>query len=415
MLPYDIPLLLKKEKKIVLGLDRISKVLKYFGNPQHKIDSCTVAGTVGKGQIATEIAYNLSDLGKIGIYTSPHLISITERIKIVEKYKETEISIDQLSWLSKEVFDVERRLGVELTYFEHATVVAYLWFVENKVDFLSLEIGLGGRLDAVSTAKSKIGIISRIDIDHEDFLGSDVKQIAKEKALAVPPESRRITIHKAGEPQFEGIQEVSKGEIINDFKYSIDHIEQANIVHKVIKFTLFEPRYAKDGIKVTFFGPAGFLENAILSSFSSYIIAKEIFGTEKSSLSHDIKHIKGRIELKNNIIYDGGHNIISAKNLFDTLPDTRLTFIVAFMKDKRWREFLKILKPKIKFLYITQADEERGEEPAIIKSFTDSEGVNSAIVKKEELIKLLDELTTTSELVCVTGTFYLYKFFSEIK
>jgi dihydrofolate synthase/folylpolyglutamate synthase len=413
-----IPLFSKKESKIALGLERIEKILEYFGNPQKKFESVTVAGTVGKGQVTTEIAFELSQYGKIGLYTSPHLERFSERIKIVKDRKAQEISDEEVSYFSNEVWKAEIKMGVELTYFEHSTVMAFLFFAENKVDFASCEIGLGGRLDAVACAKSKIGVISRIDRDHEDVLGDDIKSIAYEKALCVPPESTRITIHKKGEPQYEVISHVSKGQIINDFWWEIKNEKKDGFWFK-INLLAFEKSKFQECIEINFSGVKPFLENAVLASFSSFFILQEFFGKYIKNFDFDLSHIKGRFEYFDNIIYDGGHNPISAKAIFqaleDSIKDKKINVLVSFRKDKNWREFLKILSPKIEQLFITRFPDERWVEEEKIKEFAESEKIapKIKIVTYEEAPFLCADISKNGEIILITGTFYIYDVFKK--
>lgn len=406
----EAPIFSKSETKIILGLERVKRVLSYFGDPQSKFESCVVTGTVGKGQIATNIAYNLSKFGKIALYTSPHLERFSERMKIVDGERECEISSEEVVELSKMVFEAERILGEDLTFFEHATVMAFLWFAEKKVDFASLEVGMGGRLDAVATAEAKIGVIGRIHYDHTDFLGDTLYKIAFEKALCVPPESLRITLHKEGEEQFNAIRAVSKGKIIHDFKIkelgSTSH-EDTIFVKK--RFQIYETEHLPDEpIHVDFFGPETFTENAVLSSFTSYLVILNLFGKKHDGFVFDIRRVKGRMEKVGNFIYDGGHNPISAEFLCRTLP--KMKFIVAFMRDKNWREFLRILKPKIDHLYVTKTESERSCNPEDIVEFARNLKIPSEIVPLEQIP---ERFAGERDPVCFTGTFYLYKAFRK--
>lgn len=399
------PIFSKSETKILLGLERVRKVLSYFGNPQKIFESCVITGTVGKGQIATNIAHNLSKFGKVGLYTSPHLERFSERMRILHLGKVREINDDEIFEISKSVFSAEKKLGVELTYFEHATVMAFLWFAQSKIDFASLEVGMGGRLDAVSTADAKIGVISKIHFDHTNYLGKTLYDIAYEKALCVPPKSIRITIHKEGDQQFEAIKKVSRGRIINNF--SVRDFEFQKIDSIFLKGKI-KVSYDEE-ILINFFGPYGFVENSILSSVSSHLILKEFFSVDCENFTFDVRLVKGRMEKRGNFLYDGGHNPVSAEFLSRTIND-KMIFVVAFMKDKDWEEFLKILAHKIEYLYITSVQNERACPPEDIKNFVDTLDIPSQIIQINEIPQTISLI---SKPVCFTGTFYLYKVFKD--
>lgn len=409
------PIFQKSESRILLGLDRLSQILRYLGNPQQYSESLTVAGTVGKGQIAANTAWELSYHGKIGLYTSPHLENFSERIQVISRGKTIQIPEDELISISTEVYDVERKLGVELTYFEHATAIAFLWFREMKVDFSVLEVGLGGRLDAVSLASSKTATISRIHIDHEEFLGSDVEKIAEEKAMCVPKSSTRITLHKKGEPQFRGIEKVSEGKIINDFFWKLISMENSEIpLWKRITAQVHE-RSTGAMFRISFLGPETFFENSVLSSFSAWFILRNFFGAGRDTFTFSVDRVKGRFEVRENIIYDGGHNIVSAISLYSSLPDEGANFVFAFKKGKRWIDFLERLLPKIKMAFITEFPS--SEDPYLVAEFLREKGIRGEVIRDHDtLARKIRELVqkNPSELVCITGTFYIYDVFKKV-
>ena len=410
-----VPIFQKSESRILLGLDRLSEILRYFGNPQKHSESLTVAGTVGKGQIAANTAWELSYHGKIGLYTSPHLESFSERIQVIYHGKATTIPEDTLIGISTEVYNAEKELGIELTYFEHATAIAFLWFREMKVDFSVLEVGLGGRLDAVSLARSKTATISRVHIDHEEFLGSDVEKIAEEKAMCVPKSSTRITLHRRGEPQFRGIENVSEGKIINDFSWELISKKSSEIpLWRRITAHVCE-RSTGAEFKISFLGPETFFENSVLSSFSVWYILRNFFGVEQNTFTFSVDRIKGRFEVKENIIYDGGHNIVSAMSLYSALPDEGANFVFAFKKGKRWKDFLEHLIPKIKMAFITEFPS--SENPYLVAEFLREKGIAVEVVRDHNtLARKIRELArkSPSELVCITGTFYIYDVFKKV-
>ncbi len=163
--------------KIKLGLERVDSVAKTL-NLQHPVPKViTIAGTNGKGSTQCLIAGILESAGyKVGVYTSPHLIRFNERIKINGK----EISDDELCAAFNRVDNA--RGNTELTYFEFTTLAALDYFSKANLDVLLLEVGLGGRLDAVNIIDSDISVITNISIDHQSWLGINREQIGFEKA-----------------------------------------------------------------------------------------------------------------------------------------------------------------------------------------------------------------------------------------
>jgi dihydrofolate synthase / folylpolyglutamate synthase len=174
-----------------------------LGDPDTKFPSVLIAGTNGKGSTAVTLASILAAAGyRIGLYTSPHLERVTERIRISEEAGNSfaEISDEDFAQLFFQVDETGRRLVAEKqlphapSYFETLTAIAFLYFAERKVDIAVLEVGLGGRLDATNIVEPLLSIITDIALDHQEYLGSTIAAIACEKAGILRPEGTLITL-----------------------------------------------------------------------------------------------------------------------------------------------------------------------------------------------------------------------------
>jgi dihydrofolate synthase/folylpolyglutamate synthase len=176
---------------VELGLDRIEAVLARLGAPQHRLPAVQVAGTNGKGSTAAMAESILRAAGvRTGLYTSPHLCRFTERFQVAG----VEVEGDRLAALEGRVAQAVAQAGVRLTYFEVATVLAFLLFADEKVELAVLETGLGGRLDAVTTCRPVATAVTSIALEHTDYLGGTLREIAREKAGII----------KAGVPHYIG-------------------------------------------------------------------------------------------------------------------------------------------------------------------------------------------------------------------
>ncbi len=173
--------------QIKLGLERIKSVLEKLGNPQDDLKCIHVAGTNGKGSVCAILATILQEAGfKTGLYTSPHIFEYTERIKI----NGVEIPRETFADLVTEIVAI----GEDLTEFEILTAVMFKYFANEKVDYVILETGLGGRFDATNVIKSNLcSIITHIDLDHTERLGNTRSKIAFEKAGIIKPNCPVIT------------------------------------------------------------------------------------------------------------------------------------------------------------------------------------------------------------------------------
>ncbi len=237
---YDqaIKLLTSQGKfQINLSLERIEAVTKLLGNPQDKFKIIHIAGTNGKGSVCAIIANILKHGGyKTGLYTSPHLVNYTERIKI----NGNEISKADFSKYISEICTLAEKNNINLTEFEILTAAAFKYFADNNIDYAVIETGLGGRFDATNVIKSPLlSIITSISFDHTDRLGNTIEQIAGEKAgiikensivivskdnkgyevikkTAQEKHSKLITVNKDIETAFENGNNYA---IINENKY----------------------------------------------------------------------------------------------------------------------------------------------------------------------------------------------------
>src|SRR5215510_7208226 len=185
-----------------LGLESVRALARSLDDPQRKFPAVHIAGTNGKGSTAAMTASVLRSAGlRAGLYTSPHLVSITERIRI----EGDEIAPDEFARLATAVRAAGERLVAENilpappTFFEQVTMIAYLYFAERKVDLAVLEVGLGGRLDATNICEPVVTAITPVGFDHQKYLGDTLASIAGEKAGIVKPGVPVVVAPQSGE------------------------------------------------------------------------------------------------------------------------------------------------------------------------------------------------------------------------
>ncbi len=165
---------------IKFGLENISRLMSALANPHTSFAAVHVAGTNGKGSTSAIIASILQAAGlRVGLFTSPHLISFTERIRINGE----EMTEEEVMEYAEEIKDIVSRLdGFSPTFFEVVTALAMLYFSRKKVDAAVYEVGMGGRLDATNIIIPAVSVITSIGIDHAEFLGNTLEEISREKA-----------------------------------------------------------------------------------------------------------------------------------------------------------------------------------------------------------------------------------------
>ena len=179
-----------KQRGLVLGLDRMRRFVDALGNPQRAVPCIHIAGTNGKGSVAAMLEAILRAAGwRTGLYTSPHLVRLGERIQIDRRpLGETDIAA-----YVRELAPVAARVGAELgeehhpSYFEFMTAMAFQHFARNRCDIVCVEVGLGGRLDATNVVQPEVSVITSIGLDHIELLGGTIPAIAAEKAGIVKP------------------------------------------------------------------------------------------------------------------------------------------------------------------------------------------------------------------------------------
>jgi dihydrofolate synthase/folylpolyglutamate synthase len=170
---------LNKTGGMKLGLNNIIRLADCFNNPQRNYRIVHIAGTNGKGSVSIKSAATLQSAGyRTGLYISPHIIDFRERISINTEW----IPEDYITYKVAEIFDVMEREAIPATFFEVVTMLSFIYFAEENVDYAVIEVGLGGRLDATNIVMPELSVITQIGLDHCDVLGNTIQEIAMEKA-----------------------------------------------------------------------------------------------------------------------------------------------------------------------------------------------------------------------------------------
>ena len=191
---------------IDLRLDRMSQALALFNHPENQFPSLHIAGTNGKGSTAALLHNILQQAGyRTALYTSPHLESFTERIRVGQE----EIAQAEVVSLADEIWQRTTEANVPLTFFEFITVMAFIYFARNRVDVAVIEVGLGGRLDATNVVTPLVSVITTISKDHEAYLGPDELSIAREKGGIIKPRIP-VVCGKMSEPVVKLLREIAQ-------------------------------------------------------------------------------------------------------------------------------------------------------------------------------------------------------------
>ncbi len=355
--------------KVDLRLDRIIQFLEFLGNPQENFSSIIVAGTNGKGSTASFLSSILSASGKkTGLYLSPHLRSINERIQVNGK----KISTKELATLVGKMKKAKEESKSNVSFFEFLTALAFKHFAEKGCEFVVLETGMGGRLDATNVAKAKLSIITNIALEHTKYLGSTLSEIAMEKAGVIKKNTKIVAgfLPKNIHAIIEKIAIEKNAEMIalgKDFSFSE---KQATLHWQEFDFY---GRKKLFGLRTKLIGTNQF-ENASLA-----VAAALELGTKKESIHNGLLNasLPGRFELlrKNPlIIADVAHNPAGmnclAENLNKFFPGKKARFVLGISSDKDEKGILEALFPVAESFILTKAEFRGMPIETLLKAFS---------------------------------------------
>lgn len=390
---------------IKLGLDRIEKLLDLVGNPQKDLNYIHIAGSNGKGSTASFIASILTEAGcKVGLYTSPHFVKFNERIRINGREIEDDYIAGFISSIENEIELLKP------TFFEITTALAFKYFKNQNPDYVVLETGLGGRLDATNVISPVASVITSISLEHTNILGGTIDKIAYEKAGII----------KQGVPVFVGLVP-EEAELVlcgraDDVNSKVgllkDFIELAkdNVIINTAKkkFHLY-----KTGLN-------GFhqLQNAALAvKVVEHIIGTPDFQTINNGLINVVQNsgIQGRYEIFRKyprIIFDSAHNLDGVKTFVEEFSKEYHNYrervlIFGVMKDKDIEQMLRQLKPYFDKIYVTMPDYERAA--TIEELHNIAGGIGIIVHPLPEPFSLISEFNSSGGERClvILGSIYL--------
>jgi dihydrofolate synthase / folylpolyglutamate synthase len=380
------------------GLDRIATLLDALGSPQRLKRIVHVAGTNGKGSTSAMIESGLRAAGlRTGLFTSPHLIEPTERIRIsgcpvpVEQFT---AAFDRVHACAEELLN-HGAIDFHPTYFETVTAMAFLLFQELKTETVVLEVGLGGRLDATNVVEPELCVITPVDFDHEALLGKSLEAIAGEKAgilkRGVPavfakqrPEAQRELDRRAAELGVDVIrmQDAWRAEEVTYTPRGSSFVAQAFLP---VRPCSSQNAQARMPVLLRITCPlAGThqVENALVA-----IAALERLGVAPAAIERGIAATRwpGRLDHVSDspeIILDGAHNPAGARALANYMEqfysDRPVVLVYGAMRDKAVEEMAGILFPHAREVIATAPQQARAADPETIRSLAEHPCVRTA-------------------------------------
>ena len=359
-------------------LDHMRVLLGALDRPERRFPAVLVAGTNGKGSTSATLASILQASGvRTGLYTSPHLVRINERIRLNGR----EIGDDDFALLhdvvdrTAERLVEERELPWHPSFFEMLTAIAFEYFAQNKVEMAVLEVGMGGRLDATNVVEPRVSIITDISLDHQKFLGNTVAEIAREKAGIIRPGGLVVTLPQ--QPQANdvigntilelGAQAISAVPYVPPVSPGAADTGSAN--HTRSRYPL--QVMGKEILVESPLVGRHQLRNLALAIAAAEQLAKQDLPVTPESIERGIRetHWPGRFQMLPAIgadpeyVFDVAHNPAGAwalRSALSTYYENRsLTFVFGAMRDKAIQEMAEILFPLADQVIATHADNPR--------------------------------------------------------
>ncbi|HKV12305.1 MAG TPA: folylpolyglutamate synthase/dihydrofolate synthase family protein [Thermoanaerobaculia bacterium] len=390
---------------IRLGLEKTRELLSALGDPQRRFPSVLIAGTNGKGSTSALLAAMAQAAGhRTGFYSSPHLETVEERIRIDGKA----IEAGRLGMLLERIVgEAERVQGTPPTYFEALTVAAFLGFAEEEVDLAVLEVGMGGRLDATNLADPILSVITPIGFDHQEFLGHTLDAIAREKAGILRP----------GRPALAWIEDA----------------EPAAAVRESAAFVGAHLAFAQDEVEIEKIEPLGWEGQAVrlktplrrydlrlhllgdhqAKNLGLAVRAAEILGISPEAIAAGAAACRwpGRIESVSlpegrRAVLDAAHNESGAAVLatFLSRMGEPVDFLFGVLADKDYARMIELLAPHARRWVLTTPQSPRAKNPAELAALLPGHEV---VIEPDPEIALDRALALGGKTLVVCGSIYL--------
>ncbi|MCQ4726163.1 bifunctional folylpolyglutamate synthase/dihydrofolate synthase [Anaerotignum faecicola] len=401
-----------------LGLERVQVLMESLGNPQDKVKVIHVAGTNGKGSCCAMVSNALIAQGyNVGVYTSPHLEDYNERYTI-NNVKITDEDFASHMEIVKEKCDSLVGSGriSQPTVFEVVTALAFSYFAEKNVDFLVLEVGLGGKSDATNVVKKPIvSVIMSISMDHMDYLGGSIEEIAYEKG-GIIKEGCPVVLYTQTDEVYNIIKSISdeKGSELYFVKDEGIHVISQNI--NGTEFSIHNEYIDYENVKIKLLG-----DYQINNCAASLLVCRALqdAGVELSE-NAVLKGISkarwsGRMEIVEEnptVILDGAHNIdgihMLAESLKKYFSDKKITLLVGILGDKEYEKMMDTLVPLASRIVLTEPNNSRKWDVDKLTETISKYQVETLREKDiEKAYNLAKSITAEEDVLCCAGSLYL--------
>lgn len=401
-----------------LGLDNVTRLLSRLGDPHTSYPSVQIAGTNGKGSTAAMLYSVCRAAGvRAGLYTSPHLVSITERVRIDGREIEPEEFARQATLVREASERVREESGALPTFFEQVTAIALCAFRDARVGLAILETGLGGRLDATTAARASIVAITPVALDHQEYLGDTLAEIASEKAAIIRTGVRAVVAPQAAEA-LEVILRRCR-EVGVEPKFSTEDVSAEGACGEGrLRVTIKTPRETYAGVCLALRGRHQ-LTNAAVAVALAEVLADGGSNITRENIVQGLESAEhaGRLELiaggAHALLLDGAHNPAGAAALrayLDEFVGEKVAMVFGAMREKALGEIGAVLFPAAERLVLTEPQSPRAATVHELLRAVPSEDPPRSIAlapSVKDALTLARAQTPAGGTVVVTGSLYL--------
>ncbi len=399
---------------IKFGLNSTENILARVGNPHRGLRFIHVAGTNGKGSTAAMLAEILQAHGfRTGLYTSPHLVRFTERFRLNGREVPAERILRVFEKIRSIIDDAQPP-----TFFEVTTAMAFLYFAEEKADFVVAETGLGGRLDATNVIYPKVSVITNIGFDHQEYLGSTLASIAREKAGIIKDGVPVVT--GALQPVVQGILKttcMAKNSKLYRFKSDFKVRRNSD---GTFRYRGIERQWPALALNLQ--GPHQAGNAALALAAAEVLEQKGLLSLDEAAVKAGLAGVRwpARLEvLRKNptIVLDGAHNAQGAESLRDSLRQCfqydQLHLVLGIMADKDIRGILRRLLPMAQTAIFTQPRYARAADPEELRKMARPYIQRHYVIPDPaSAVAQASQMAEADDLICIAGSLY---FAGEIK